>query len=54
MPTPPQSAHTPWQWIALLYAAGVLAALQYAKMPYMLPGLSGQTLMSPVQQAIAL
>ncbi len=54
MPTPPRSAHTPWQLIALLYAAGLLAALQYAKMPYMLPGLSSQTLMSPVQQAIAL
>jgi MFS transporter, DHA1 family, inner membrane transport protein len=40
--------------MALLYAAGLLAAFQYAKMPYMLPGLAGQTLMSPVQQAIAL
>jgi MFS transporter, DHA1 family, inner membrane transport protein len=40
--------------MALLYAAGLLAAFQYAKIPYMLPGLAGQTLMSPVQQAIAL
>ncbi len=54
MPPPPTFAHTPWRLIALLYAAGLLAAFQYAKMPYMLPGLAGQTLMSPVQQAIAL
>jgi predicted MFS family arabinose efflux permease len=54
MPHPPPFAHTPWRLIALLYAAGLLAAFQYAKIPYMLPGLAGQTLMSPVQQAIAL
>lgn len=42
---------TPWHLIALLYAAGLLAALQYAKIPYMLPGLLGQSAMSPVQQA---
>jgi MFS transporter, DHA1 family, inner membrane transport protein len=40
--------------MALLYAAGLLAAFQYAKIPYMLPGLAGQTLMNPMQQAIAL
>jgi MFS transporter, DHA1 family, inner membrane transport protein len=50
----PPFAPTPWRLMALLYAAGLLAAFQYAKMPYMLPGLAGQTLMSPVQQAIAL
>jgi MFS transporter, DHA1 family, inner membrane transport protein len=43
--------HTPWHLIALLYAAGLLAALQYAKIPFMLPGLLGQSAMSPVQQA---
>jgi MFS transporter, DHA1 family, inner membrane transport protein len=54
MPHSPPFAHTPWRLMALLYAAGLLAAFQYAKIPYMLPGLAGQTLMSPVQQAIAL
>jgi MFS transporter, DHA1 family, inner membrane transport protein len=44
-------APTPWHLIALLYAAGLLAALQYAKIPFMLPGLMGQSAMSPVQQA---
>ncbi len=44
-------AHTPWHLIALLYAAGLLAALQYAKIPYMLLGLLGQSAMSSVQQA---
>ncbi len=50
----PQSPHTPWQTIALLYLAGALAALQYAKVPLMLPGLMLQTPMSPVQQAFVL
>jgi MFS transporter, DHA1 family, inner membrane transport protein len=54
MPYPLPVARTPWRLMALLYAAGLLAAFQYAKIPYMLPGLAGQTLMSPVQQAIAL
>jgi predicted MFS family arabinose efflux permease len=45
---------TVWSAIALLYLAGALAALQYAKMPLMLPSLLLQTPMSPVQQAIAL
>jgi MFS transporter, DHA1 family, inner membrane transport protein len=51
MHTHRHSAHTPWHLIALLYAAGLLAALQYAKIPYMLPGLIGQSAMSSVQQA---
>jgi MFS transporter, DHA1 family, inner membrane transport protein len=51
MDTTHQNVQTPWQLIALLYVAGLLAALQYAKIPYMLPGLSGQSAMSPVQQA---
>jgi MFS transporter, DHA1 family, inner membrane transport protein len=48
------SARTPWSTIALLYLAGALAALQYAKLPLMLPGLLLQTPMSQVQQAFAL
>jgi MFS transporter, DHA1 family, inner membrane transport protein len=44
----------PWHRIALVYAAGLLAAFQYAKIPYMLPGLMQQTAISPVQQAIVL
>jgi MFS transporter, DHA1 family, inner membrane transport protein len=51
MTTAPQTERTPWHLIALLYAAGLLAALQYAKIPFMLPGLLGQSAMSPVQQA---
>jgi MFS transporter, DHA1 family, inner membrane transport protein len=51
MPLSIPRQHTPWHLIALLYAAGLLAALQYAKIPYMLPGLLGQSAMSPVQQA---
>jgi MFS transporter, DHA1 family, inner membrane transport protein len=47
-------ARTAWPAIALLYLAGALAALQYAKMPLMLPGLLLQTPMSAVQQAMAL
>ncbi len=48
------SAHTPLHLIALLYAAGLLAALQYAKIPYMLPGLLGQSAMTAMQQALVL
>jgi DHA1 family inner membrane transport protein len=54
MPTAPHTEHaerTPWHLIALLYAAGLLTALQYAKIPFMLPGLLSQSAMSPVQQA---
>jgi MFS transporter, DHA1 family, inner membrane transport protein len=51
MHTSRHHAHTPWHLIALLYAAGLLAALQYAKIPYMLPGLLSQSATSPVQQA---
>lgn len=40
--------------MALLYAAGMLAAFQYAKIPYMLPGLMQQMDISPVQQAMVL
>ena len=47
-------AHTPWHLIALLYAAGLLAALQYAKIPYMLPGLLADSALHPVQQALVL
>jgi MFS transporter, DHA1 family, inner membrane transport protein len=54
MRTTRPSQQTPWHLIALLYAAGLLAALQYAKIPYMLPGLLGQSAMSPVQQALVL
>jgi predicted MFS family arabinose efflux permease len=54
MPPPIPRQRTPWHSIALLYAAGMLAALQYAKIPYMLPGLLGQSAMSPVQQALVL
>lgn len=43
--------HTPWHLITLLYMAGLLAALQYAKIPYMLPDLLRQSAMSPVQHA---
>jgi MFS transporter, DHA1 family, inner membrane transport protein len=43
-----------WYPIALLYVAGMLAAFQYAKIPYMLPGLMQQMAISPVQQALAL
>jgi MFS transporter, DHA1 family, inner membrane transport protein len=50
----PALARTPWHWIALLYAAGMLASFQYAKIPYMLPGLVGQSAMDAVQQAIVL
>jgi MFS transporter, DHA1 family, inner membrane transport protein len=45
---------TDWYRIALLYAAGVLASFQYAKIPYMLPGLAGQIPMDLVQQAVVL
>jgi MFS transporter, DHA1 family, inner membrane transport protein len=51
MQTTPHTERTPWHLVALLYAAGLLAALQYAKIPFMLPGLLGQSAMSPVQQA---
>jgi MFS transporter, DHA1 family, inner membrane transport protein len=54
MPKSETPARTPWPAIALLYMAGALAALQYAKIPLMLPGLLLQTPMSPVQQAIVL
>jgi MFS transporter, DHA1 family, inner membrane transport protein len=54
MPEPEASARTPWTVIAVLYLAGALAALQYAKLPLMLPGLLLQTPMSQVQQAFAL
>jgi MFS transporter, DHA1 family, inner membrane transport protein len=54
MPEPETSARTAWPTIALLYLAGALAALQYAKLPLMLPGLLLQTPMSQVQQAFAL
>ncbi len=54
MPEPEASARTPWTVIAVLYLAGALAALQYAKLPLMLPGLLLQTPMSEVQQAFAL
>jgi MFS transporter, DHA1 family, inner membrane transport protein len=54
MHTTRQNALTPWHLIALLYVAGLLAALQYAKIPYMLPGLIGQNAISPVQQALVL
>ena len=40
--------------MALLYAAGMLAAFQYAKIPFMLPGLLQQMSISPVQQAMVL
>lgn len=40
--------------MALLYAAGMLAAFQYAKIPFMLPGLLQQMPISPVQQAMVL
>ncbi len=53
MPPPPE-ARTHWRLIALLYSAGLLAALQYAKIPHMLPGLLGQTAMNSLQQAVAL
>jgi MFS transporter, DHA1 family, inner membrane transport protein len=49
---PPKQAA--WHRIALLYAAGVLAAFQYAKIPFMLPGLLQQMPISPVQQAMVL
>jgi MFS transporter, DHA1 family, inner membrane transport protein len=45
---------THWPQIALLYATGMLAAFQYAKVAYMLPGLQAQTAMSTLQQALAL
>jgi MFS transporter, DHA1 family, inner membrane transport protein len=45
---------TPWHLIALLYAAGLLAAFQYAKIPYMLPGLVAQSAMGSMQQALVL
>jgi MFS transporter, DHA1 family, inner membrane transport protein len=51
---PEAHARTPWPAIALLYLAGALAALQYAKVPLMLPGLLLQTPMNPVQQAVVL
>ena len=51
MPIAPHTEHTPWHLVALLYTAGLLAALQYAKIPFMLPGLLGQSAMSAVQQA---
>ncbi len=53
MPPLPE-ARTHWGLIALLYAAGLLAALQYAKIPHMLPGLLRQTAMGSLQQAVAL
>ncbi len=40
--------------MALLYTAGMLAAFQYAKIPFMLPGLLQQMDISPVQQAMVL
>ncbi|MBS7807877.1 MFS transporter [Variovorax sp. PCZ-1] len=54
MKTTPPVMPTPWHWIALLFTAGLLASFQYAKIPYMLPGLIQQTLMTPVQQALVL
>jgi MFS transporter, DHA1 family, inner membrane transport protein len=45
---------THWPQVALLYAAGMLAAFQYAKVAHMLPGLQAQTAMSTLQQALAL
>lgn len=51
MPIASHHAPTPWHLVALLYAAGLLAALQYAKIPFMLPGLLVQSAMSAVQQA---
>ncbi len=45
---------TPWRLIALLFLAGTLAACQYAKIPWMLPGLSEITSMSALQQALLL
>jgi MFS transporter, DHA1 family, inner membrane transport protein len=52
--TPALPISTDWRSIALLYAAGVLASFQYAKIPYMLPGLVGQIPMDLVQQAVVL
>ncbi len=51
MPIAPHNAHTPWHLVALLYTAGLLAALQYAKIAFMLPGLLSESAMSAVQQA---
>lgn len=42
---------TSWRLICLLYAAGQLAAFQYAKVPYMLPGLVAHSPMGPLEQA---
>ena len=54
MPESETPARTAWPAIALLYLAGALAALQYAKVPWMLPSLLLQTPMSTVQQALVL
>ena len=48
------SQTTPWRLIGLLYLAGALAACQYAKIPWMLPGLQQLSSMSNLQQALLL
>ncbi len=42
---------TSWRLIGLLYLAGQLAAFQYAKVPYLLPGLVARSPMGPLEQA---
>lgn len=51
---PTSIAKTDWRLVILLYGTGLLAAFQYAKIPYMLPGLLVLTPMSALAQAILL
>ena len=47
-------AQTSWRWVFLLYGAGMLAAFQYARVAYVLPGLLVHTAMNPLEQALLL